>query len=68
MLSGFTDSTFIFCNILIFYFGVDQEKILLLFLMPYENLKKFYFKETNEHIAIWKGEKTKAFDVVELKQ
>ena len=40
--------------------GVDQEEsILLLFPdAPYENLKEILFlKETNEHIAIWEGEK-----------
>ena len=45
----------------IFYLsGVDQEEsILLLFPdAPYENLKEILFlKETNEHIAIWEGEK-----------
>jgi Xaa-Pro aminopeptidase len=40
--------------------GVDQEEsILLLFPdAPYENLKEILFlKETNEHIAVWEGEK-----------
>ena len=40
--------------------GVDQEEsILLLFPdAPYEHLKEILFlKETNEHIAIWEGEK-----------
>ncbi|WP_300570828.1 aminopeptidase P family protein [Flavobacterium sp.] len=45
----------------IFYLsGVDQEEsILLLFPdAPYENLKEILFlKETNEHIAVWEGEK-----------
>ncbi|MDD3003682.1 aminopeptidase P family protein [Flavobacterium sp.] len=45
----------------IFYLsGVDQEEsILLLFPdAPYEHLKEILFlKETNEHIAIWEGEK-----------
>ena len=45
----------------IFYLsGVDQEEsILLLFPdAPYDNLKEILFlKETNEHIAIWEGEK-----------
>ena len=45
----------------IFYLsGVDQEEsILLLFPdAPYENQKEILFlKETNEHIAIWEGEK-----------
>ncbi len=44
--------------------GVDQEEsILLLFPdAPYENLKEILFlKETNDHIAVWEGEKlTKA--------
>jgi Xaa-Pro aminopeptidase len=49
----------------IFYLsGVDQEEsILLLFPdSPYENLKEILFlRETNEHIAVWEGEKlTKA--------
>jgi Xaa-Pro aminopeptidase len=49
----------------IFYLsGVDQEEsILLLFPdAPYENLKEILFlRETNEHIAVWEGEKlTKA--------
>jgi Xaa-Pro aminopeptidase len=53
--------------------GVDQEEsILLLFPdAPYENLKEILFlKETNEHIAIWEGEKlTKdhAFEVSGIK-
>ncbi|MFT6748647.1 MAG: Xaa-Pro aminopeptidase [Flavobacterium sp.] len=40
--------------------GVDQEEsVLLLFPdAPYENLKEILFlKETNEHIAVWEGEK-----------
>jgi Xaa-Pro aminopeptidase len=40
--------------------GVDQEEsILLLFPdAPYDNLKEILFlKETNEHIAVWEGEK-----------
>ena len=45
----------------IFYLsGVDQEEsILLLFPdAPYNNLKEILFlRETNEHIAIWEGEK-----------
>ena len=45
----------------IFYLsGVDQEEsILLLFPdAPYENLKEILFlKETNDHIAVWEGEK-----------
>ena len=45
----------------IFYLsGVDQEEsILLLFPdAPYDNLKEILFlKETNEHIAVWEGEK-----------
>ncbi len=53
--------------------GVDQEEsILLLFPdAPYDNLKEILFlKETNEHIAIWEGEKlTKdlAFEVSGVK-
>jgi Xaa-Pro aminopeptidase len=49
--------------------GVDQEEsILLLFPdAPYEHLKEILFlKETNEHIAIWEGEKLtkeRAFEV-----
>ena len=45
----------------IFYLsGVDQEEsILLLFPdAPYENQKEILFlKETNDHIAVWEGEK-----------
>jgi len=45
----------------IFYLsGVDQEEsILLLFPdAPYDNLKEILFlKETNDHIAVWEGEK-----------
>ena len=45
----------------IFYLsGVDQEEsILLLFPdAPYENQKEMLFlKETNDHIAVWEGEK-----------
>jgi Xaa-Pro aminopeptidase len=58
----------------IFYLsGVDQEEsILLLFPdAPYENLKEILFlKETNEHIAIWEGEKLtkeRAFEVSGIK-
>lgn len=49
--------------------GVDQEEsILLLFPdAPYEHLKEILFlRETNEHIAIWEGEKLtkkRAFEV-----
>ena len=58
----------------IFYLsGVDQEEsILLLFPdAPYDNLKEILFlKETNEHIAIWEGEKLtkeRAFEVAGIK-
>ena len=58
----------------IFYLsGVDQEEsILLLFPdAPYENLKEILFlKETNDHIAVWEGEKLtkeRAFDVSGIK-
>ena len=58
----------------IFYLsGVDQEEsILLLFPdAPYEHLKEVLFlKETNEHIAIWEGEKLtkdRAFEVSGIK-
>jgi len=58
----------------IFYLsGVDQEEsILLLFPdAPYDNLKQILFlKETNEHIAIWEGEKLtkeRAFEVSGIK-
>ena len=53
--------------------GVDQEEsILLLFPdAPYEHLKEILFlKETNEHIAIWEGEKLtkeRAFEVAGIK-
>jgi Xaa-Pro aminopeptidase len=53
--------------------GVDQEEsILLLFPdAPYENLKEILFlKETNEHIAIWEGEKLtkdRAYEVSGIK-
>ena len=54
----------------IFYLsGVDQEEsILLLFPdAPYENQREILFlKETNEHIAVWEGEKLtkeRAFEV-----
>ncbi len=53
--------------------GVDQEEsILLLFPdAPYDNLKEILFlKETNEHIAIWEGEKltkNRAFEVSGIK-
>jgi len=53
--------------------GVDQEEsILLLFPdAPYDNLKEILFlKETNEHIAIWEGEKLtkdRAFEVSGVK-
>jgi Xaa-Pro aminopeptidase len=58
----------------IFYLsGVDQEEsILLLFPdAPFEHLKEVLFlKETNEHIAIWEGEKLtkdRAFEVAGIK-
>ncbi len=58
----------------IFYLsGADQEEsILLLFPdAPYEHLKEILFlKETNEHIAIWEGEKLtkdRAFEVSGIK-
>ena len=58
----------------IFYLsGVDQEEsILLLFPdAPYDNLKEILFlKETNEHIAVWEGEKLtkdRAFEVSGVK-
>jgi Xaa-Pro aminopeptidase len=58
----------------IFYLsGVDQEEsILLLFPdAPYETLKEILFlKETNEHIAVWEGEKLtkeRAFEVSGVK-
>ena len=53
--------------------GADQEEsILLLFPdAPYDNLKEILFlKETNEHIAIWEGEKLtkeRAFEVSGIK-
>ena len=53
--------------------GVDQEEsILLLFPdAPYENLREILFlKETNEHIAVWEGEKLnkeRAFEVSGIK-
>jgi Xaa-Pro aminopeptidase len=58
----------------IFYLsGVDQEEsILLLFPgAPYEHLKEILFlKETNNHIAVWEGEKLtkeRAFEVTGIK-
>lgn len=58
----------------IFYLsGVDQEEsILLLFPdAPYDHLKEILFlKETNDHIAVWEGEKLtkeKAFEVSGIK-
>ena len=58
----------------IFYLsGVDQEEsILVLFPeAPYEHLKEILFlRETNEHIAIWEGEKLtkeRAFEVSGIK-
>src|SRR5690606_15040191 len=58
----------------IFYLsGVDQEEsILLLFPdAPYEHLKEILFlRETNEHIAVWEGEKLtkeRAFEVSGIK-
>jgi Xaa-Pro aminopeptidase len=59
----------------IFYLsGADQEEsILLLFPdAPYEHLKEILFlKETNDHIAVWEGEKLtkkRAFEVSGIKQ
>ncbi len=58
----------------IFYLsGVDQEEsILVLFPdAPYEHLKEILFlRETNEHIAVWEGEKLtkeRAFEVSGIK-
>ncbi len=58
----------------IFYLsGVDQEEsILLLFPdAPYENLREILFlRETNEHIAVWEGEKLtkdRAFEISGIK-
>ena len=58
----------------IFYLsGVDQEEsILLLFPdAPYESIKEILFlKETNDHIAVWEGEKLtkeRAFEVSGIK-
>jgi Xaa-Pro aminopeptidase len=58
----------------IFYLsGVDQEESILLIFpdAPYENLKEILFlKETNEHIAVWEGEKLtkeRAFEVSGVK-
>ena len=54
--------------------GVDQEEsILLLFPdAPYDELKEILFlKETNEHIAVWEGEKLtkeRAFEVSGIKK
>ena len=56
-----------------FLSGVDQEEsVLLLFPdAPYEHLKEILFlKETNEHIAVWEGEKLtkeRAFEVAGIK-
>lgn len=53
--------------------GIDQEEsILLLFPdAPYQHLKEIIFlKETNEHIAVWEGEKLtkdRAFEVSGIK-
>ena len=53
--------------------GVDQEESVLLLYpdAPYENLKEILFlKETNEHIAVWEGEKLtkdRAFEVSGIK-
>ena len=54
----------------IFYLsGVDQEESILLIFpdAPYENQREILFlKETNEHIAVWEGEKLtkeRAFEV-----
>jgi len=58
---------------LLYLSGVDQEEsILLLFPdAPYDNLKEILFlKETNEHIAVWEGEKLtkdRAFEVSGIK-
>lgn len=58
----------------IFYLsGVDQEESILLLCpdAPYEHLKEILFlRETNEHIAIWEGEKLtkeRAFEVSGIK-
>ncbi|HMK06453.1 MAG TPA: aminopeptidase P family protein [Flavobacterium sp.] len=53
--------------------GVDQEESILLLCpdAPYENQREMLFlKETNEHIAIWEGEKLtkqRAFEVSGIK-
>lgn len=58
----------------IFYLsGIDQEESILLLCpdAPYEHLKEILFlRETNEHIAIWEGEKLtkeRAFEVSGIK-
>lgn len=58
----------------IFYLsGVDQEESILLLCpdAPYEHLKEILFlRETNEHIAVWEGEKLtkeRAFQVSGIK-
>jgi hypothetical protein len=69
MLSGFTDSTFIFCNILIFYSGVDQESILLLFPDALRKSEEILFlKKPTNTLLFGRVKKHQAFDVVELKQ
>jgi Xaa-Pro aminopeptidase len=53
--------------------GVDQEETILLLFpdAPYENQREMVFlKETNEHIAIWEGEKLtkeRAFEVTGIR-
>lgn len=58
----------------IFYLsGVDQEESILLLCpdAPYEHLREILFlRETNEHIAVWEGEKLtkeRAFEVAGIK-
>jgi len=69
------DSTLPFAqNRDIFYLsGIDQEESILLLCpdAPYEHLREILFlRETNEHIAIWEGEKLtkeRAFEVSGIK-
>jgi hypothetical protein len=55
----------------IFTYGADQEEHFIISDAPYEHQREMIFlKETNEHIAIWEGEKIeeRAYEVTGIKR
>jgi hypothetical protein len=54
-----------------FTYGADQEEHFIISDAPYEHQREMIFlKETNEHIAIWEGEKIeeRAYEVTGIKR